>query len=441
MKITIFWTWYVWLVSWICYAEIWHDVLCVDIDIKKIDKLKSGENIIYEIWLDTLLDKHIKKGKIKFTTNIKEAVIYWDVIFSCVWTPVDIEDWYKADLSKVINVANVFWKYINSYKVFVNKSTVPVWTWKICENIIEKEIKNRWLNVDFDIVSNPEFLREWTAVDDFLNPDRIVYWTSNKRSLKLIREIYFSFFKRGINIIETDIKSSELIKYVSNSFLAMKLSFINEVANFSDKIWTNIDDIAKWLWADNRIWKSYLKSWIWYGWSCFSKDIKAFISFWKEYWFDFKILKDVEKINEKQKVIIINKLLKHIKKISWSVISVWGLSYKEWTDDIRDAPSIDIIKAILKLDAKEVRVFDPVSNINVSKSFKWEKKIIFCNDKYSALEKSNWLLLLTWWNEFNNIDYNIMMKKMHNKLIIDWRNFFNKEEFEKKWFIYEWIWK
>lgn len=441
MNISIFWTWYVWLVSWVCFAEIWHNVLCYDLDIEKINKFILWECIIYENWLEKLFKKNIKNWRLKFTSDFKRAIIHWKVVFSCVWTPVDKKDWLKTDLSQVFDVATNFWKHLDSYKIFVNKSTVPVWTWKLCNNIIQQEIKKRWININYDIVSNPEFLREWTAIFDFLNPDRIVYWTSSKKSLNIMREIYSNFIIDWIKIIETDIQTSELIKYASNSYLAMKLSFINEIANFSEILWLNIDDVIKWVWADKRIWNNYLKPGIWYGWSCFSKDIKSFISIWNDFWFDFQILKDVENINEKQKIIIINKLVKYYKNLDEKIISIWWISYKEWTDDIRDAPSIEIIKNLLKLWIKEIKIYDIIAYKNIKKIFELNKNIFYFEDKYEALNKSDCLMLLTWWEEFINIDFDIIKSKMKTRLILDWRNFFNKEQFLENWFIYEWIWK
>lgn len=436
MKISIFWVWHVWLVTWICLAEIWNQVIFYDIDKDKIMNLQKWILDIYEPHLNYLLSKNINKWFIEFTTDIRDCINFWDVIFSTVWT---FKNW-QTNLSWVFNVAKKFGKYIKSYKIFINKSTVPTWTWDKCFQIISKEIKKRNKNIKFDVVSNPEFLREWTAVFDFMEPDRIIYGTNNKKTLSIMRKIYLPFKIRRVNIIETDLKTAEIIKYISNIFLGLKISFINEIANFSEIIWVNINDISRWIWSDKRIWKDFLQAWIWYWWSCFSKDINSFIKQWKNNNFNFKILPNIEIVNKKQKLIIVDKLLKHIKNLNWKIISIWWLSYKENTDDTRFSPSINIINKLLDLWVKEIKAFDPVANRNMQKIYINEKKLSFYNDKYDALKDSNCLLLLTPWKEFHNLDYEIMSENMENKLIIDWRNFLNKKKIKDNNFIYEWIW-
>ena len=325
---------------------------------------------------------------------------------------------------------------MTQYKVFINKSTVPVWTWEICKNIIEKE--NNW--IEFDIVSNPEFLKEWAAIKDFMVPDRIVCGVESEKAKEVMSNIYKTFIRTNKPLIFTDIKSAEIIKYAANSFLATKISFINEIANFAELAWANISDISKWIWLDPRIWAQFLHAGIGYGWSCFPKDVQALIETGKDFWYDFKIIKASEEVNNLQKIKIIEKLIK-IVDIKNKIISIWWLSFKPKTDDIRDAPSIEVIKKLLELWVKEIKVFDPVAMKNMKKLFWNNKKIKFCSNNYETLEKSDTLLILTEWDAFRNSDFEKIKNLMNWNIIVDWRNIWNKKDVEKFGFIYEWIWK
>ena len=439
MKISIFWTWYVWLVTWTCLAELWHEVLCVDIDKEKIEKLKNWVIPIYEPGLEELVLKNFKERKLNFTVNAKKAIEFWKVIFSAVWTPPDKKNNNKADLKFVYEVAKTFWENLWEYKLFINKSTVPVWTWKNCRNIIKKEIYARKKDIDFDVVSNPEFLREWNAIFDFINPDRIVIWVQNEKSKTIMNDVYAPLASKT-KIIFTDIKSAEIIKYASNSFLATKISFINEIANFAEKVWWNVKDISSWMWTDKRIWDKFLESWIWYWGSCFPKDIKAFIETALEFDYEFKIIKATEEVNEKQKTIVVEKL-ESITDVKWKIISIRGLSYKPNTDDIRDAPSINVIQKLLKLWTKQIKAYDPEAITYMKKLFKEEKKVKFAKDAYEALEESDALIILTEWKEFEKPDIKYIRKLMSWNIIIDWRNIWSKEDLSELDFIYKWIGK
>ncbi len=439
MKITIFWTGYVWLVTWTCLAEVWHEVMCIDIDENKIENLKKGIIPIYEPWLEELVLRNYKEWRLIFSTNPKTWVEFWEAVFSAVWTPPDEN--HRADLKFVKAVAKTFWENLNSYKVFINKSTVPVWTWEMCKNIIKQELENRKVEEFFDVVSNPEFLKEWVAVRDFMIPDRIVCWVESEKAKEIMTKIYKPFVRTERPLIFTDIKSAEIIKYASNAFLATKISFINEIANFSEIVWANISEISKWMWFDGRIWSRFLHAWIWYWWSCFPKDVQALIETWKDFWYDFKIIKATEEVNVKQKTIIVDKLLKKINKLSWKIISIWGLSFKPKTDDIRDAPSIEVIKKLLELWVSQIKVFDPVSMNNTKRIFENEPKIVFCENNYKALENADWLLILTEWDEFRIANFEKMRSLMNWKIIIDWRNIYNKTEMLEIWFDYEGIGK
>lgn len=455
MKITIFWTWYVWLVTWACLAEVGHKVLCVDIDENKIDKLKTGIIPIYERWLEELVLRNHKEWRLLFSTDAKAWVEFWQAIFNSVWTPPDENN--KAELKYIKTVAKTFWKYLwENYKVFINKSTVPVWTWELCKKIIIGELNKKSAKWNFDVVSNPEFLKEWIAIRDFMLPDRIVCWVDSDNAKKIMEDIYKPFTRyNSPKIFFTDIKSSEIIKYAANSFLATKISFINEVANFCELAWWNILDISKWIGLDKRIWEKFLHAWIWYGWSCFPKDIDALIQTWKDYNYDFKIINSVQEVNKNQKIKVVDKLLKKLnledkidwnyKKSEWELlrwknISIWWISFKPKTDDIREAPSIDIIKKLIELWVGKINCFDPVAIKNLKTIFKNQRNVYFFDSKYDSLIKSDALILLTEWDEFRVVDFDKIKKIMSWNIIIDWRNIWNKEEMKNLWFDYEWIW-
>lgn len=439
MKITIFWTWYVWLVSWTCLAEVWHEVLCIDIDEKKIENLKNWIIPIYEPWLEELVKRNYKEWRLKFSTDLKNWVEFWKAIFSAVWTPPDEN--HKADLRFVKSVAKTFWEYLNEYKVFINKSTVPVWTWEMCKNIILGELSKRNIDTKFDVVSNPEFLKEWAAIKDFMTPDRIVCWVESFEAKKIMEKIYKPFIRTSSPLFFTDLKSSEIIKYAANSFLATKISFINEIANFAEIVWANISDISKWIWLDERIWSKFLHAWIGYWWSCFPKDVQALIETWKEYNYDFEIIKATENVNKNQKTKVVDKLLKYIPNLEWKTIWIWWLSFKPKTDDIREAPSIEVIEKLLSLNVSKIQAFDPVSIGNMKNIYKNNSKIEFFSNSYEALKWVDALIILTEWDEFRMPDFEKILNLMKNKIVIDWRNIWNKDEMIELWFIYEWIGK
>lgn len=440
MKISIFGTGYVWLVSWACLSELGHEVMCIDIDEKKIENLKLGIIPIYEPELDELVKRNYKQGRLSFSTNIPEWIKFGKAIFSAVGTPPDKENNNKADLKYVEEVAKTFGKNIWEYKLFINKSTVPVGTGKKCRDIIKKEIQKRGKDIEFDVASNPEFLREWSAIYDFLNPDRVVCWVQNEKAKQIMEEIYKPLANKT-EIIITDIASAEIIKYAANAFLATKISFINEIANFAEKVGWNIWDISKWIWADNRIWNKFLESGIGYGWSCFPKDIKAFIETWKDFNHEFKIIRETENVNERQKTIVIDKLIESAWDLKWKSIAIWGLAFKPNTDDIREAPSISVINRLLELWVKEIKTFDPACMTHMEAVFKWNNEVQFCETNYHALEDTDALIILTEWNEFKIPDIKKIRKSMRWNIIIDGRNIWADENMLEEWFIYKSIWK
>ncbi len=419
MKITIFWTWYVGLVTGTCLAEVGHEVLCIDVDKKKIQDLKNGIIPIYEPGLKELVIKNTVNTRLQFSTDQQQGIIFWDAIFSAVGTPPDKN--HKADLQYVQQVAKTFGKYSNRYQVFINKSTVPVGTGKLCREIIEWEWKT-----DFDIVSNPEFLREGTAVKDFMVPERIVCGIESQRSREVMETLYKPLLRSYTNIIFTDIASSEVSKYAANAFLATKLSFINEIANFCEKVGANILDISKILGSDSRIWSKFLHAGIWYGGSCFPKDVQALIETGHEHNYEFEIIKATEKVNNTQKTKLIEKLQEQTN-IQGSIIALWGLSFKPKTDDIRDAPSLDIIESLLEKWVSEVHCYDPVATAHVQELYKNNPTIVFHANALEATNNSDALLLLTEWDEFRGVDFGDIKELMNGNVIIDGRNIWDKK--------------
>jgi UDPglucose 6-dehydrogenase len=461
MKITVFWTWYVGLVTGTCLAEVWHEVMCIDIDQKKVDDLKKWIIPIYEPGLEELVVRNHKEWRLIFSTDAKAWVEFATAIFSAVGTPPDEN--HKADLRFVKAVTTTVAENMTDYKVFINKSTVPVTTGDMCKQLMSEILQKRGVNIELDIVSNPEFLKEWCAVKDFMVPDRIVCWIESERAKGVMSDIYRSFTRTDKPLMFTDIKSSEIIKYAANSFLATKISFINEIANFAEIVWANVWDISRWIGLDPRIGSKFLHAGIWYGWSCFPKDVSALIETWKEYGVDFQIIKATESVNAIQKTKPVEKLLEafyphcssytlqttspwfqeeEIKDLlSGKTIAIWGLAFKPKTDDIRDAPSIDVINKLLSLWVDKVQAFDPVAMSNMSREFENEAKVLFTARNYDALKSADALIVLTEWDEFRNPDFDKISDLMVGDIIIDWRNIWNKQSMLKKWFNYIWIGK
>ncbi len=419
MKLGIIGTGYVGLVSGVCFAENGNDVVCMDIDERKINRLKTADPVIYEPQLKELLKKNIDEGRVTFTTSLKDVVQQSEVIFLCLPTP-PFEDG-SVDLTRVLDVSEKMAKHINGYKVIVSKSTVPVGTCDEINKIISKGTKKK-----FDVVSNPEFLKEGAAVSDFMSPDRIVVGTKSKKAADVMRELYSSFMRVSERFILMDERSSELTKYAANSMLALRISFMNELANLSERVDADISMIRAGIGSDPRIGNSFLFPGVGYGGSCFPKDVKGLIKTAEEYNYSFEILKTIDEINKRQKTILVDKLLKHFKgNVKGKVFTIWGLSYKPRTDDLREAPSLTIIEKLLNAGAK-INACDPVANENFKtlygKKFKGVK--LFKNN-YSALKNSDGLILVTEWSEFRRIDIEKMKQLMKTKVVFDGRNVFN----------------
>ncbi|PID87560.1 UDP-glucose 6-dehydrogenase [Candidatus Gracilibacteria bacterium] len=439
MKITIFGTGYVGLVTGTCLAEMGHDVMCVDINKEKISGLNKGIIPIYELGLKDLIDRNFKERRLRFSTNSKSGINFGKVVFNAVGTPQDKN--HKADLKFVKMVAKTFGENIKSYKVFVNKSTVPVGTGDLCENIINEEIKKRGIEVKFDVVSNPEFLKEGVAIRDFMLPNRIICGTNSKKAMKIMRAVYEPFVRTFSPLIFTDRRSAEIIKYAANAFLATKISFINEIANFAELAGGNISEISKGIGLDTRIGSRFIHAGVGYGGSCFPKDINALIETGKEYNYNFEIIKATEKVNKKQKFIGYNKLLKHIPNLKGKTITIWGLSFKPKTDDIRDAPSISVIEKLIESKVGSIKLFDPVASNNMKKRFRDESTISFYDNNYDSCNNSDALIILTEWDEFRMSSLKKVKNLMRGNIIIDGRNIWNKAKIEKMGFVYEGIGK
>jgi UDPglucose 6-dehydrogenase len=427
MKIAVVGTGYVGLVTGTCFAETGNDVICVDIDANKVERMKNGEVPIYEPHLDILFERNIKQGRLKFTTDLKEAVASAKIIFLALPTPPGEDG--SADLSYILGVASELGKIITEYKVIVDKSTVPVGTAQLVKEKVAEHAQ-----VDFDIVSNPEFLREGFAVDDFLKPDRVVIGTSSAKAKGVMEELYKPFVRQGNPIIIMDEKSAELTKYAANAFLATKITFMNEIANFCEKVGADVDMVRIGIGSDSRIGKRFLFPGIGYGGSCFPKDVSALSKSGHEHGYDFKIINSVMEVNEDQKLRLFHKVNTHFKNdIKGKTFALWGLAFKPDTDDIREAPALYIIDELLKAGAK-VRAFDPEAMENVKKLY--GDKVYFANDQYDALHGTDALLIATEWPLFRTPDFEKISAELKSKLIFDGRNLYELKQMRDNDFTY-----
>ncbi len=428
MNITIVGTGYVGLVTGTTLAELGNSVYCVDIDAEKVQAMKSGKVPIYEPGLEEMFLRNIQANRLFFTTDLKEALDKSEVIYLALPTPPGEDG--SADLSYVLSVANQIGELITEYKVVVNKSTVPVGTAdRVHETISAKT------DMNFDVVSNPEFLREGFAVEDSMNPARVVIGSSSDKAKEIMSKIYQPFTNTGVPIIFMDEKSSELTKYASNSFLAVKITFMNEIANYCEKVGADVDKVRLGMGSDDRIGHRFLFPGIGYGGSCFPKDVKALINSGKQEGFNFQILEATENVNQKQKVILVDEISKFFNgNLIGKKIAIWGLAFKANTDDIREASSLDNIKILLEKGA-EIVAYDAVAEDNVKKIF--GDKIAYAKDMYSCLEGADCLLIATEWSEFKNPNFELMASKLKNKAIFDGRNMFALENVEKTGFYYQ----
>jgi UDPglucose 6-dehydrogenase len=427
MKIAVIGTGYVGLVSGVCFSETGNDVICVDIDQKKVDSLNTGKITIYEPGLDVIFDRNFKEGRLKFTTDLETAVQSSEIIFLALPTPPGEDG--SADLSYILGVAEKIGPLLNGYKVIVDKSTVPVGTSEKVTEAIKKNAK-----FDFDVVSNPEFLREGKAVEDFMKPDRVVIGTKSERARKAMGKLYEPFVRQGNPVYFMDERSAEVTKYAANSYLATRISFMNEIANLCELVDADVDMVRKGMGSDARIGKRFLFPGVGYGGSCFPKDVQALVLTANQNKYDFKILKSVIDVNAVQKKVLVEKINKYYNNdLKGRHFAVWGLAFKPDTDDIREAPALYIIEDLLSAGAA-VTAFDPEAIPNVKKLF--GNRIQYAENQYAALQNADALLIITEWNEFRNPDFNKIKSLLKSRVIFDGRNLYELQEMIDDGFYY-----
>ena len=426
-KIAVVGTGYVGLVTGTCFAETGNHVVCIDIDKNKVDKMLKGEIPIYEPNLSVLFERNIKANRLNFTTDLVEGIKDAEIIFLALPTPPGEDG--SADLSYILGVAEQLGKIMTDYKVIVDKSTVPVGTAEKVHNMIAKNA-----SVDFDVVSNPEFLREGFAVDDFMKPDRVVIGSSSEKAQKIMEQLYKPFVRQGNPILFMDEKSAELTKYAANSFLATKITFMNEIANFCELVGADVDKVRIGIGSDDRIGKRFLFPGIGYGGSCFPKDVQALVNSGNENAFSFEILKAVMNVNESQKTILLPKIKNYFRgNLEGKKIALWGLAFKPDTDDIREAPALYMIDALTK-EGATICAYDPEAMKNVEREI--GDKVIYAKDEYEALINADALVICTEWGVFRNPDFDRIGELLKDKVIFDGRNLFDSEEMNEKGFYY-----
>jgi UDPglucose 6-dehydrogenase len=427
MKITVVGTGYVGLVTGTCLAETGNHVCCVDIDERKVNKLRNGQVTIYEPGLEKLFERNLKEERLSFTTDLSEGLEDSEIVFLALPTPPGEDG--SADLQYVLGVAEHIGRLITDYKIIIDKSTVPVGTAEKVYAAIA-----RGYSGEFDVVSNPEFLREGVAVEDFMKPDRIVIGTTSERAQKLLTELYGPYVRQGNPIIFMDERSAELTKYAANAFLATKISFMNEIAQICERLGADVDMVRKGIGSDERIGKRFLFPGIGYGGSCFPKDVKALVHSAKEVKYEFQILNAVTEVNEKQKSHLVTKIRRYFGDLKGKHFAIWGLAFKPNTDDIREAPALEIMNTLLA-EGATVSAFDPEAMNNVKNLM--GDRINFADTQYDCLDNADALIIATEWNEFRTPDFEKMTGLLKDAVIFDGRNLFDVESMEKKGFHYE----
>jgi UDPglucose 6-dehydrogenase len=432
MKISVIGTGYVGLVSGTCFAETGIDVICVDIDEKKVKRLQNGEIPIYEPGLQEIFNRNTEKGRLSFTTQLKESLVDADVVFIAVGTPPDEDG--SADLKYVLGVANEIGQYMDHYMVVITKSTVPVGTSIKVKAQVLKQQKMRGVHIPFDVASNPEFLKEGNAVEDFLKPDRIVVGIESPEAEKVLRKLYKAFLLNGHPILFMDILSSEITKYAANSMLATKISFMNDIANLCELVGANVDSVRKGIGSDARIGNKFIYPGTGYGGSCFPKDVRALIRTADEYGHSLDILKAVESVNYRQKSVLVQKIKKHFNNnIKGMKFAIWGLAFKPKTDDMREAPALVIIDELLK-EGAEITAYDPVAMHEAKRIL--GNKITFAKDEYDTCIDADALIVVTEWSEFRQPNFRVLGKLMKSKTIFDGRNIYDPEEMKEMGYNY-----
>jgi UDPglucose 6-dehydrogenase len=432
MKITIVGTGYVGLVTGTCFAEVGIDVTCVDIDVKKIENLKRGIIPIYEPGLEPMVLRNVEKGRLHFSTDLKSVIEEGtEVIFSAVGTPPDEDG--SADLKYVLDVARTVGQSVSDYILIVTKSTVPVGTAEKVRKVLKEEIDKRGLNIPFDVASNPEFLKEGDALNDFLKPDRIVCGVDSSRAEELFTRLYKPFTMNGHPVIFMDIPSAEMTKYAANSMLATKISFMNDIANLCERVGADVNKVRKGIGSDSRIGNKFIYPGIGYGGSCFPKDVKALIKTADEYGYSLRVLKAVEDVNDDQKSVLFNKAEAHFGSLKNKTIAMWGLSFKPQTDDMREAPSLVLVQKLLEAGAK-VKAYDPVAMHEAKRIL--GDTIEYAMDQYEALIDADALLVVTEWPEFKFPNFNVIKKLMRALVVLDGRNVYDISEMKDLGFDY-----
>ena len=425
MHIAVIGTGYVGLVAGTCFAEMGNNVICVDNDREKLTKLENGIIPIYEPGLEELVKSNFREKRITFSSDLDSAVKKSEVCFIAVGTPQDEDG--SADLQYVLGVAEQIGKAINGYKVIVDKSTVPVGTAEKVTNIIKQNTI-----YPFDVVSNPEFLKQGNAVDDFLSPDRVIIGSNSEKATRIMQDIYSPFFRTGNRVIVMDVKSAEMTKYAANSFLATKISFMNEIANLCEKVGADAEMVRVGVSTDSRIGNKFLFPGLGYGGSCFPKDVKALIKTGEDYGVDMSIIRSADNTNKKQREVFVQKIIdKFGKDLNGKTFGVWGLAFKPKTDDMREAPAITIINSLLEMGAK-IKCYDPKA-IDLAKRI-FKEKVEYCNSSYSAIENADAMLLMTEWNEFRRPDFEKIKTLLKQPVVFDGRNQYNAERLNEQGF-------
>ena len=437
MNICVIGTGYVGLVAGTCFADSGNDVICVDVDARKIDKLNRGELPIYEPGLEELVKRNSKEGRLKFSMDLSYAVKESLICFIAVGTPPGEDG--SADMKYVLGVAKGIAQAMDGYRIIVGKSTVPVGTADRVRSEIQNELYRQDKDYKFDVVSNPEFLKEGAAIDDFMKPDRVVIGTDSAHAAEIMKELYSPFMRKTDRLIMMDVRSAEMTKYAANAMLATKISFINEIANLCELVGADIENVRKGIGTDSRIGFEFLFPGVGYGGSCFPKDVQAIVRIADEHKYDMKVIKSVEEANNRQKGVIVDKILKHFKSTASSnllagkIIGVWGLSFKPRTDDMREAPSITIINRLLHAGAN-IRAHDPEAMDEAKKVF--GSKIEYIQDNYEVVKGADALVIITEWNEFRRPNFEKMKKLMRSPVIFDGRNIFDPKEMRSIGFTY-----
>lgn len=436
MNIAIVGTGYVGLVSGACFAEVGIDVTCVDIDADKIEKLKEGKIPIYEPGLEDLVTRNTKAGRLHFTTDLSNCIDNTDVVFCAVGTPPDEDG--SADLRYVEAVAREFGSLINRYTIFVTKSTVPVGTYKIVRRVIDEELARRGVSVEFDLASNPEFLKEGAAIKDFMSPDRVVIGTDSARARKKMERLYRPFLLNNFRVIFMDIASAEMTKYAANSMLATRISFMNDIANLCELVGADANMVRKGIGTDARIGTKFLYPGCGYGGSCFPKDVKALAKTGRDAGYSMSIIEAVERVNDRQKHVVFDKLKKELGSLEGKRIALWGLAFKPETDDMREAPSLVVIDRLLK-EGAVVTVYDPVAMDECRRRI--GDTVSYARDMYDATMDADALALLTEWKQFRLPSWRVVHKAMRGNIVVDGRNIYDAAELAEEGFIYKCIGK